>query len=225
MSVAGARTVLGRLVTKHGKPLDAPDGPVTHRFPDAATMAEVDPAELPMPRARAAALVGVATAVADGAVIVDPGADRDALRAALRTLPGIGPWTVEYVMMRAVGDPGRVPRLGPRCPRARPSGSTATQAADRPRRGVESVARLRQRPPLGGLMVAPLGLIGSPFFGTLRDGSPPLRSGSGCMHQRENLMIIRYSLHDGPEGPLLLAVIDDGGPRAAPLRSHRAIGR
>jgi AraC family transcriptional regulator of adaptative response / DNA-3-methyladenine glycosylase II len=105
VSVAGARTILGRLVAKFGKPLDAPDGTVTHLFPDAATMATVAPDELPMPRARAAALRGVAAAVADGAVTVDPGADREALRADLLALPGVGPWTVEYVMMRAVGDP------------------------------------------------------------------------------------------------------------------------
>jgi AraC family transcriptional regulator of adaptative response / DNA-3-methyladenine glycosylase II len=105
VSVAGARTILGRMVAKYGKPLDAPDGSITHRFPDATTIATIDPGELPMPRSRAAALIGVATAIADGTVVVDPGADRDELRADLLALPGIGPWTVEYVMMRAVGDP------------------------------------------------------------------------------------------------------------------------
>ncbi|MGZ4794915.1 MAG: AlkA N-terminal domain-containing protein [Acidimicrobiia bacterium] len=105
VSVAGARTVLGRLVTKYGKPLDAPAETVTHLFPDAATLAAVDPAVLPMPRSRANALVGAATAIADGRVVIDPGADRERLRADLLGLPGIGPWTVEYVMMRAVGDP------------------------------------------------------------------------------------------------------------------------
>jgi AraC family transcriptional regulator of adaptative response / DNA-3-methyladenine glycosylase II len=105
VSVAGARTILGRLVTKYGKPLDAPIGSVTHRFPDAATMASIEPEDLPMPRARAAALREVAAAVADGQVVIDPGVDRDELRSKLLALPGIGPWTVEYVLMRAVGDP------------------------------------------------------------------------------------------------------------------------
>jgi AraC family transcriptional regulator of adaptative response / DNA-3-methyladenine glycosylase II len=105
VSVAGARTILGRLVAEHGKPLDAPDSSVTHRFPDAATIAAVEPVDLPMPRSRGAALVGVATAIAESRVVVDPGADREQLRAELLALPGIGPWTVEYVMMRAVGDP------------------------------------------------------------------------------------------------------------------------
>jgi AraC family transcriptional regulator of adaptative response / DNA-3-methyladenine glycosylase II len=105
VSVAGARTILGRFVAKYGKPLDAPHATITHVFPDAATMAGVDPDELPMPKARATALCGVAAAFADGRVVVDPGVDRDELRARLLELPGIGPWTVEYVMMRAVGDP------------------------------------------------------------------------------------------------------------------------
>ncbi len=58
-----------------------------------------------MPRARAEALRTVAAAIADGEITIDPGADRDELRAQLVALPGIGPWTAEYVMMRAVGDP------------------------------------------------------------------------------------------------------------------------
>jgi AraC family transcriptional regulator, regulatory protein of adaptative response / DNA-3-methyladenine glycosylase II len=105
VSVAGARTILGRFVTKYGKPLDAPVGAITHLFPDAATLATIEPEELPMPQARARALLGVATAIADGRVAIDPGADREQVRAELLALPGIGPWTVEYVLMRAVGDP------------------------------------------------------------------------------------------------------------------------
>jgi AraC family transcriptional regulator of adaptative response / DNA-3-methyladenine glycosylase II len=105
VSVAGARTVLGRLVERYGKPLDAPDGPLTTRFPDAATLAEADPADLPMPRSRARGLVGAARAVADGELVIDPGVDRAELRARMLALPGIGPWTVEYVLLRSIGDP------------------------------------------------------------------------------------------------------------------------
>jgi AraC family transcriptional regulator of adaptative response / DNA-3-methyladenine glycosylase II len=58
-----------------------------------------------MPRARAAALVGLARALDAGDVVVDRGASRDAVREALLALPGIGPWTASYVAMRALGDP------------------------------------------------------------------------------------------------------------------------
>ncbi len=105
VSVAGARTVAIRLTRRFGKPLDAPTGSITHRFPDAETLATVDAAEYPMPRARGEALRAVAVAIADGDLVIDSGADRDELRARLVALPGIGPWTAEYVLMRAVGDP------------------------------------------------------------------------------------------------------------------------
>ena len=58
-----------------------------------------------MPGKRVAALQGFAREVASGALpLDDPRADRDELRAALLAMPGIGPWTVEYVAMRALRD-------------------------------------------------------------------------------------------------------------------------
>ncbi len=105
VSVAGARTVAAQLTERFGKPLDAPTGSITHLFPNAAALAAVDAADLPMPRARGTALRTVARAIADGVLVIDPGADRDGLRARLVARPGIGPWTAEYVLMRAVGDP------------------------------------------------------------------------------------------------------------------------
>ena len=58
-----------------------------------------------MPRARGRALVGLAAALAAGDVALDRGADRDDVRRALVELPGIGPWTADYVAMRALGHP------------------------------------------------------------------------------------------------------------------------
>jgi AraC family transcriptional regulator of adaptative response / DNA-3-methyladenine glycosylase II len=52
VSVAAARTVLGRLVERYGEPLAEPSGAITHRFPTAETLAAIDPAELPFPRKR-----------------------------------------------------------------------------------------------------------------------------------------------------------------------------
>jgi AraC family transcriptional regulator of adaptative response / DNA-3-methyladenine glycosylase II len=105
VSVTGARTVAGRMVAAHGRAVDSPVPGLTHLFPDAATLAEVDPETLPMPRARGRALVGLATALADGTVVLDRGPDRDDVRRALVALPGIGPWTADYVAMRALGHP------------------------------------------------------------------------------------------------------------------------
>ena len=78
---------------------------LTHVFPDVATIAALDPAVLPMPLARARALVTLASALASGDISLDPGADRDEVGARLLALPGIGPWTAGYIRMRALSDP------------------------------------------------------------------------------------------------------------------------
>ncbi|MGK5733263.1 DNA-3-methyladenine glycosylase 2 family protein [Streptomyces sp. URMC 124] len=105
-ATVGAAARLGeRLVAAYGKPLPAPDGGLTHLFPEPAALADADLGEIGMPDARKRALRATATALADGAVRLDPGADRDEAARALLALPGIGPWTAGYVRMRALGDP------------------------------------------------------------------------------------------------------------------------
>jgi AraC family transcriptional regulator of adaptative response / DNA-3-methyladenine glycosylase II len=105
VSVAGARTVAGRIVAEHGRPIQTDIAGLTHLFPDAATLAALDPATLPMPRARGRALVGMASALAAGEIALDRGPDRDDVRRAMLDLPGIGPWTADYVAMRALAHP------------------------------------------------------------------------------------------------------------------------
>ena len=109
MSVAGARTVAGRLAAAVGEPLhglvDDPDAPVQHLFPSAAALRDLDPSTLPMPMSRRRALSAACAAVADGTIVIDAGADRDTLVAQLEALPGVGPWTAAYVAMRGIGDP------------------------------------------------------------------------------------------------------------------------
>jgi AraC family transcriptional regulator of adaptative response / DNA-3-methyladenine glycosylase II len=104
VSVAGARTVLGRLVAEHGEPLAEPDGGLTHLFPPPAALAEADPAAFPFPRTRAEALVAVAQLAAAGELRLDPPADPAEARAVLSAVRGVGPWTASYVAMRALGD-------------------------------------------------------------------------------------------------------------------------
>jgi AraC family transcriptional regulator, regulatory protein of adaptative response / DNA-3-methyladenine glycosylase II len=105
VSVAAARTAAGRLVATYGERLERPQGGVIALFPSAQTLAALDPADLPMPRARAAALVGLSGAIASGQLRLEPGGDREAVQRELLALPGIGPWTAGYVAMRALGDP------------------------------------------------------------------------------------------------------------------------
>jgi len=124
VSVAAARRLAGRLAALHGTAVppneaeagaasaaafEAGSGALTRLFPDVATIAGLDPETLPMPRSRARALVGLASALASGAVCLDPGADREEAGARLLALPGIGPWTAGYISMRALSDPDAFP--------------------------------------------------------------------------------------------------------------------
>jgi AraC family transcriptional regulator of adaptative response / DNA-3-methyladenine glycosylase II len=122
VSIAAARRLAGRLAAGWGTALPRIDGDgdgdgaagridgtLTRAFPDAATIAGLDPDSLPMPRSRARALVGLAAALASGSIALHPGADRDEVAAKLLALPGIGPWTVGYIRMRALSDPDAFP--------------------------------------------------------------------------------------------------------------------
>lgn len=105
ISVAGARTIAGRLAAGYGKPLQSPSGSVTHTFPAAAVLAAVDPAELPMPANRGRALVELCAAIADGDLVLDGSAERNDVEQGLLGRRGIGPWTAGYIRMRALRDP------------------------------------------------------------------------------------------------------------------------
>ncbi|MFL1381424.1 MULTISPECIES: AlkA N-terminal domain-containing protein [unclassified Nocardiopsis] len=107
VSVAAARTLAGRLVREYGEPLppELRAGGLTHLFPDPAALAAAAPDELPLTRARAATLTGLAAALAAGEVDLGQGCDRDDTERRLQELRGIGPWTAAYVRMRGLGDP------------------------------------------------------------------------------------------------------------------------
>jgi AraC family transcriptional regulator of adaptative response / DNA-3-methyladenine glycosylase II len=105
VSLQGASTLAGRLVVDYGEPLKRPLGEVTHAFPSVETLAEADPEQLAMPRARRHGLLTLTRALAREEIVLDAGADRADARRRLLELPGIGPWTVEYIAMRSLRDP------------------------------------------------------------------------------------------------------------------------
>jgi AraC family transcriptional regulator of adaptative response / DNA-3-methyladenine glycosylase II len=127
ISVAGARTVLGRLVAA-ATPQDPRDlglkakitgvsrtegqdhGDLGGRgevapFPSAEELLAVPDELYAMPAARRRTLRALCEAVASGELWLDPAADRAETEAILLAIPGIGPWTAQYVAMRALGDP------------------------------------------------------------------------------------------------------------------------
>ncbi|MEU1796300.1 AlkA N-terminal domain-containing protein [Streptomyces californicus] len=105
VSTAAARTHAARLVTAHGVPVDDPEGGLTHLFPTPGALAELDPEALALPRTRRATLTTLVAALAEGRLRLDTDTDWDEARTALSALPGFGPWTVESIEMRALGDP------------------------------------------------------------------------------------------------------------------------
>jgi AraC family transcriptional regulator of adaptative response / DNA-3-methyladenine glycosylase II len=100
VSVAGARTLLGRLADAHGAPYAG-----ARLFPTSERLAAVDPETLPMPRARARTLGALARTLSEGDLDLCPGADGERTKARLLAIPGIGPWTADYIALRALGDP------------------------------------------------------------------------------------------------------------------------
>jgi len=103
VSLAAARTLAARLVAAAGEPLPEPDGTLTHAWPAPEAIVAVAPS-LPMPRARQRAVAAMAGALAQG-LVLRTGVDLAETRARLLDLPGIGPWTAEYIAMRALADP------------------------------------------------------------------------------------------------------------------------
>ena len=147
-----------------------------------------------MPRRRAATLMALATALAAGDLDLSPGADRVCALDALRRLPGIGPWTIASVAMRALGDPdaflatdlgvaaaGRLVGLTTtreliaRSERWRPWRSYATQVLwgllDHPINRLPGVAGNTDTP-----YTSPSGVIVSASTGSPAPRSPPLPS-------------------------------------------------
>jgi AraC family transcriptional regulator, regulatory protein of adaptative response / DNA-3-methyladenine glycosylase II len=106
VSTAAARTMAGRLARDHGEPVTDPEGGLTHLFPTPEALLDSEPA---MPRARQSTLSALVDAVTRGRLDLGPGCDRAEALAILDDLPGVGPWTVNVIAMRALGDPDAFP--------------------------------------------------------------------------------------------------------------------
>jgi AraC family transcriptional regulator of adaptative response / DNA-3-methyladenine glycosylase II len=112
ITVPAATRLLGRLVEAHGATLPAAmtDGEgLSHLFPTPASMVRADPAVLGMPKARAMAVTSLAQAISTDPAIFSRGASLDEAIAKLRSLPGIGEWTAQYIAMRELREPDAFP--------------------------------------------------------------------------------------------------------------------
>jgi len=125
VSVAGATTITGRIAERYGAPLPGAAMGLRRLFPTPDRLVEMDPDGLGMPRARVATISAVASAVIDGRLDLSCASGIDSTRDQLLDLPGVGLWTADLVMMRAVRDPDAFPAgdLGIRRAIARITGS------------------------------------------------------------------------------------------------------
>ena len=109
VSLVGLRTLLGRMTKRFGTALSDGD-PGVHLglsalFPEPTAFAACGPEDLPMPRSRGRALIGLCRELAEGNILLDQGTERDEVHRSLLAITGIGEWTASYVAQRALGHP------------------------------------------------------------------------------------------------------------------------
>lgn len=111
VTVRAATTVGGRLVAAFGRRVKLDTENLTHLSPDAAVIARASEsalAQLGMPGARARTLQGLAKAFCSDPTLAH-GSTAEELIPKLQQIDGIGPWTAQYVAMRALGFPDAFP--------------------------------------------------------------------------------------------------------------------
>jgi AraC family transcriptional regulator of adaptative response / DNA-3-methyladenine glycosylase II len=113
VSVRAATTFAGRLVTAVGRPLPKSEGVEDDAprmsFPLPAALAKADLGSIGLTSARIATLKALGTAVAVEPHLLRSRETLDETVAALSALPGLGPWTAQYIAMRALREPDAFP--------------------------------------------------------------------------------------------------------------------
>lgn len=112
ISVAGARTLAGRIVEKYGLPIATPVPGLTHIFPSTARIAATsvdDIASLGINGRRAQTIIELAKAITADELQLSPGSPVDETLERLCQIPGIGEWTAQYLAMRGLAWPDAFP--------------------------------------------------------------------------------------------------------------------
>ena len=112
VTVRAARTLAGRFAAAFGDAIEPVGAPVALAFPAAATIAALEPADsarLGIVGSRARALIALAREVDAGRLVLDPAADVAGTLQKLESIPGVGPWTAQYIAMRALAWPDAFP--------------------------------------------------------------------------------------------------------------------
>ncbi|HEY6008270.1 MAG TPA: DNA-3-methyladenine glycosylase 2 [Geobacteraceae bacterium] len=112
VSVRGASTLAARLAQTFGEPAATPHETLLCFSPGAKALALTTPEEIAaigLPLKRAATLHALARAVSAGELRLHAGADAEATIEKLKAIPGIGDWTAQYIVMRALRWPDAFP--------------------------------------------------------------------------------------------------------------------
>ena len=114
VSVRGASTLAGRFAERFGERIATPLACLNRIAPTAESLAAARSttlASLGLPGARAASLQNLAHVVARREIDLESGLDPNRIVERLVELPGIGPWTAEYIAMRPCGGPTHSPQM------------------------------------------------------------------------------------------------------------------
>jgi AraC family transcriptional regulator of adaptative response / DNA-3-methyladenine glycosylase II len=112
VSVGAATTLAGRVAHAFGTPIETPYPQLSQLAPEPARLAaaqEHEIAALGVMPARARTLRALAQVVLDGSLVLDARPDPESTLRALGNVPGVGPWTAQYVAMRVLADPDAFP--------------------------------------------------------------------------------------------------------------------
>ncbi len=109
VSVAAARTLCIRLVERCGSHVELAQHPDARLFPTPEQLAEADLQAIGIPGTRAATLRSLARSVALGDVDLERMQPLGDFVERLCRLPGIGPWTAQYIAMRCLHHPDAFP--------------------------------------------------------------------------------------------------------------------
>jgi len=109
VSVQAATTIVGRIVARAGAPIETPFEGLTRLFPSPAAVAAADLANIGMPAARVETLTRFAAGLAGGTIQLEAARNYEETVRSLCAIQGIGPWTAEYIALRALGEPDAFP--------------------------------------------------------------------------------------------------------------------
>lgn len=103
--------LIGQLVSNYGEEVVGPfTEEKTHLFPGAELLATADLSAVKTTIARREAIREFSRRVLSGAISLSDKQDPAAFRHALRETKGLGPWSAEYISLRAIGDTDAFPK-------------------------------------------------------------------------------------------------------------------